>query len=174
MTSTTTPATHSSAQPAVFVRPLRRDDGPLLDQILAGMSAESRFRRFHVAKPRLTQGERERLTAVDERDHLAAIAITEDGSPVGVARIARMPDDPEYGELAVSVVDAWQGHGLGDQLLAHVAVRASDAGLDALIAFVLNETGLVGSLERRGWKVAEREGPVTALAVCSSEVAAAA
>jgi GNAT superfamily N-acetyltransferase len=174
MNSTTPTTTGSYVRPAVSLRPLRHDDGPLLDQILAGMSAESRFRRFHVPKERLTRRERDWLTAVDERDHLAAIAITEDGEPVGVARIARMPDDTEYGELAIAVVDAWQGRGLGDELLAHLAARASAAGLDALIAFVLNETGLVGSLERRGWKVAEREGPVTAVVVCSADAAAAA
>jgi N-acetylglutamate synthase-like GNAT family acetyltransferase len=130
---------------------------------MAAMSAQSRYQRFHAPKSRLTRSERAHLTNVDEEHHIAAIALADDGSPVGVARVLRLGGHSASGEVAVAVVDAWQGRGVGQQLLANIRSRACAMGLQELVAMVLSGTRLVRSLERRGWKVHRRDGTVTTL-----------
>lgn len=142
----------------VRVRPLRRDDGELLVRVLAGMSDESRYQRFHGPKPRLTSADRTYLSNVDGRDHIALIALAPDGAPLAVARAVRLQDDPSAAEVAIEVVDAWQHRGLGGELTARLARSAAAVGMERLVAHVLSSSGLSGSLRRRGWRQLERDG----------------
>jgi RimJ/RimL family protein N-acetyltransferase len=145
------------------IRPLRRHDGELLDRVIAGMSAQSRYRRFHGPKPRLTSADRAHLTNVDERDHIALIALAPDGAPVAVARAVRLQEDPAAAELGVEVVDAWQHQGLGTEMTTRLARRAAAVGIERLVARVLHESGLGRDLRRRGWRTVERDGPSVVL-----------
>jgi GNAT superfamily N-acetyltransferase len=147
------------------IRPLRSDDGDLLDQVIAGLSAQSRYQRFHSPKPRLTSADRRYLTNVDERDHLALVALAPDGDPLGVVRAVRLTEDPLAAELGVEVVDAWQNQGLGTALIAKIARRAAAAGIERLVARVLDESGFARSLMRRGWSAVDRDGPSLILTV---------
>jgi GNAT superfamily N-acetyltransferase len=145
--------------PFVWYRALRPDDGDLLDQLMDGMSPQSRYQRYHGPKPRLTSGDRRYLTSVDERNHLAIVALAPEGVPVAVVRAVRLRDDPLAAELGIEVVDAWQGQGVGSALIARIARRAAGAGIERLVARVLDETGYARSLMRRGWRVVGRDGP---------------
>jgi GNAT superfamily N-acetyltransferase len=145
--------------PFVWYRALRPDDGELLDQIMEGMSPQSRYQRYHGPKPRLTSGDRRYLTSVDERDHLAIVALAPEGDPVAVVRAVRLTDDPLAAELGIEVVDAWQNQGVGSALIARIARRAAGVGIERLVARVLDETGYGRSLLRRGWRVVGRDGP---------------
>jgi GNAT superfamily N-acetyltransferase len=145
--------------PFVWYRALRPDDGDLLDQLMDGMSPQSRYQRYHGPKPRLTSGDRRYLTSVDERNHLAIVALAPEGAPVAVVRAVRLKDDPLAAELGIEVVDAWQGQGVGSALIARIARRAAGAGIERLVARVLDETGYARSLMRRGWRVVGRDGP---------------
>jgi RimJ/RimL family protein N-acetyltransferase len=143
---------------AVRVRPLRRDDGELLDIVMAGMSDQSRYQRFHGPKPRLTAADRRYLTNVDGHDHTALVALAPDGAPIAVARYVRLKDDPAAAELGVEVVDAWQGRGLGIDLITRLARRAAAEGVERLVARVLDASRLKDGLKRRGWRAVERDG----------------
>jgi GNAT superfamily N-acetyltransferase len=142
------------------IRPLKTDDGPLLDRVMDGMSLQSRYQRYHVPKPHLTKRERDYLTAVDGRDHLALVAISPYGTPLGVARAVRLREDREAAELAVEVIDARHRQGLGTELTTRLAERAGAVGIRRLVARVLAGSVLAGGLRRRGWRLVERDGPV--------------
>ncbi len=101
------------------VRPIRPEDAAMEMAFVAGMSQESRYRRFMQHLPGLTPQMLARFTQVDYDRELALVAL--DGVPpaqaiVGVARYVANPDH-ESAEFAIAVTDAWQGSGLGRALL---------------------------------------------------------
>jgi GNAT superfamily N-acetyltransferase len=163
-----TPLTNTQIAPvqkdaALHVRPLHRDDGHLLDRIMAGMSRQSRYQRFHWQKPHLTESDRRFLTDVDGHDHIALVAFDGGGDPLAVGRAIRHKTDASGAEIAVAVVDASQHKGIGMDLVARLARKAAAAGIERFVAHVLAETGLAGALGRRGWYVTGRDGPVYTL-----------
>jgi RimJ/RimL family protein N-acetyltransferase len=48
---------------------------------------------------------------------------------VGIARYIRQPGDPQTAEIAVTVVDGWQGRGVGTELIRRLSRRAWRAGV---------------------------------------------
>jgi len=109
----------------------------VLDTVFAGLSPHSRHLRFHGATPRLTGPVRRTLAAVDGRRHIAVAAFGPDGEPVGIARL--IGTGLRDAELAIEVVDSWQGQGLGRRLLRAVAERGREEGYSRLVADVLTE-----------------------------------
>jgi GNAT superfamily N-acetyltransferase len=121
------------------IRPISPRDK---DAIAAGferLSPESRYRRFFAPLQRLTARDLEYLTEVDHHDHEAVIGFdAATGDPVGVARYIRS-DDPSEAEVAVTVIDDWQGRGAATALLDRLVVRARDEGIMHFLALVLTE-----------------------------------
>src|SRR5581483_5737527 len=135
------------------IRRLTSDDASLLDRIFEGMSATSRYRRYHSPKPRLTSAERRYLAGADGRRHLALIAFGPGGDPIGVGRAVRFDDDATAAEMAVEVVDAWHRRGVGMELVRRLSDDAAAVGIERLTAVVLTDTWLGAMLERKGWRV---------------------
>jgi GNAT superfamily N-acetyltransferase len=106
------------------IRPILPDDRSLLAEGLRHMSIESRFARFGTGVASLTDSELDYLTTVDQVNHVAWGA-TVDGAPAGVGRYVRLPGQ-ECAEVAVTVVDAYQGLGLGRLLFDAVVASARD------------------------------------------------
>jgi len=53
----------------------------------------------------------------------------EEVSGVGMARFVRVPEDPEAAEIAITIVDAWQGLGIGRILLHRLLAAMSERGI---------------------------------------------
>jgi hypothetical protein len=156
--SAPSPPWTSPTAPVFQIRPLRPHDEDLLVEVFDGLSARSRYTRFHSPKPRLTARDRAFLCGVDGRDHLALVALGSDGSAHGIARAVRLRDDRAAADIAVEVIDASQNKGLGFTLLARLARQAAGAGIERFTATVLTQTGLHRSLLRRGWRVTIDDG----------------
>jgi GNAT superfamily N-acetyltransferase len=140
------PAGAVTAVPELGVRELGPDDVDVLDAVFDGLSAHSRHLRFHSAMPALTTSLRRILTALDGRRHVALAAFV-DGRPVGVVRLVAV--GPGRAELAVEVVDAWQGKGIGMLLLRAARSRARALGHRELVADVLAENTAMRTVLRR-------------------------
>ena len=69
-----------------------------------------------------------------------------DGSALGIARYIRDTEDPEVAEIAVAVVDDWQGRGLGTALLTRLLDRARDEGIRRFTALVAVDNEVMVSL----------------------------
>jgi len=104
------------------LRPIRPDDRVLLVEGLSQMSIESRFARFGTGVDHLTDAELDYLTNVDHVGHVAWGA-TIDGVPAGVGRYIRLSDDA-CADIALAVVDKFQGRGLGRVLFEALAASA--------------------------------------------------
>jgi RimJ/RimL family protein N-acetyltransferase len=132
----------------VLVRPVRESDAALLADGFARLSAKSRQQRFLTSKNRLSAAELRYLTDVDHYDHEAIGALDLAGAGVGIARYIRSRRDPRSAEFAVTVVDAWQGRGLGIELTRQLADRARHAGISTFTALVTADNAAVAGLLR--------------------------
>jgi RimJ/RimL family protein N-acetyltransferase len=135
----------------VEIRPIEPDDKDELARGFDRLSERSRYRRFLSPRGKLTQAELRYFTEVDHHDHEALVAVDpKTGEGVGVARFVRSTEDPTLAELAVAVVDDWQGRGVGSLLTAELAERAREEGIACFTALALAENeamlGLLGEL----------------------------
>jgi GNAT superfamily N-acetyltransferase len=122
----------------VDVRQLQPGDREGLAAAVGRLSDRTRYLRFAGAKPRLSKRELDFLVDVDHYRHEAIVAIdptTRRG--VALVRYIQVSDEPGVAEIAATVTDDWQGHGLGTELLAQLAERARDNGFSAFRASVL-------------------------------------
>jgi GNAT superfamily N-acetyltransferase len=135
----------------IEVRPIRPSDQPAIVAGFDRLSAESRYRRFLGAVDRLSQRDLRYLTQVDHHDHEALAAFAPDGEPIGIARFVRSPAEPEKAEVAVAVVDHWQGRGVGSALTEQLTDRAREEGVNAFTALCLAGNGeVIDMLSRLG------------------------
>jgi GNAT superfamily N-acetyltransferase len=116
------------------IRELGPSDGDVLDAVFAGLSPRSRYLRFQAPVAELSAATRRSLTALDGRAHVALAAFAE-GRPVGIVRLIDLGDG--CGELAVEVVDRWQGRGVGTRLLQEARDRAMSMGYRELVSELL-------------------------------------
>jgi len=112
----------------VQLRPVRPSDKQLLIDGFERLSPESRYARFMAPKTKLTERELRYLTEVDGIDHFAIAAIRphlmSKDEGVGSARFVRLTDQPDTVEAAVTVLDDFQGRGLGSILLQRLIEAA--------------------------------------------------
>jgi RimJ/RimL family protein N-acetyltransferase len=152
---------------AVVIRQIHRGDAPLLADGFARLSAESRRMRFlrpkDKPKDKPSPAELRYFTMVDHHDHEALGALDDrTGRSVGVAQYVRHADDPETAEIAVMVVDAWRGRGLGSELLTQLADRARAEGIQRFTAPVAADNAAVSGLLRSMRAHLLRRNPGTA------------
>ncbi|MDX1447497.1 MAG: GNAT family N-acetyltransferase [Acidimicrobiia bacterium] len=123
---------------SVRIRPITPADGDLLVDFFERLGPESRYYRFFRVKTTLPPEEVEYFTTVDYSTRMALIALY-DGRMVGVARYDSEPESPDVAEVAFSVSDEMQGHGIGTSLLQLITAYARDHGISRFRAFVLPE-----------------------------------
>jgi RimJ/RimL family protein N-acetyltransferase len=165
---TTAPATIGGGQvvlrdgSTVLIRPVRSTDTPLLADGFARLSERSRRLRFLGRKNSLTEADLRYFTAVDHHDHEALGAVDHvRGGGVGIARYVRDREDPGAAEIAVTIVDDWQGRGLGTELLARLSDRACQEGIHRFTALVAADNAAVAGLLRSSGAGLVRRGSGT-------------
>jgi GNAT superfamily N-acetyltransferase len=132
---------------SLLIRPISPDDKQEMTDAFERLSEQSRYRRFLSPHGRLTDAELRYFTEIDHHDHEALVAVqpvSELGA--GVARYVRNKDDPSVAELAVAVVDEWQGQGVGSRLTAALAERAREEGIKSFSALLLADNELMMSI----------------------------
>jgi GNAT superfamily N-acetyltransferase len=139
------PALLAAARPGSFlpdvtISPLARGDVRPMQRVFDRMSRDSRRMRFLAATPSLNRDLAARLADVDHDAHGCWVAGIS-GEPVGIGRYIRSDDDPAVAEVALEVMDACQGQGLGRLLLDVVGTAAADVGVTSLL-WLMDETNL--------------------------------
>ena len=148
----------------VILRPAVAQDRERLVEAFERLSPESRYRRFFAPLRTMAEPLLDYLTAIDYVDHFAwaALARRPGGASepmgVGVSRYIRL-DDPTAAEVAVTVVDDWQGRGLGRILLDALVLEALQNGITRFEGDVLAENRPMQELLRRTGAVFRPEEP---------------
>lgn len=130
----------------VLIRMVDPDDKDAFVRGFSQLSSRSRYLRFHTGIEELSEDQLAYLTEVDGVDHAAWVAIDRDDPEqpgIGVARFVRVAGEPTVAEAAVTVLDAYQGRGLGSTLLEVLAAAAVERGITTFRAYVLGENRAV-------------------------------
>lgn len=147
------------------IRPIHPDDAQMLQDLVHGLSAESRYYRFVSSMTELPPAMLSRLTLIDYDREMALVAIHrtrqmgEDGEPVeterivGVSRYITNPDKASC-EFSLVVADDFNGKGLGSRLMLSIMEEARDKGLDEIEGLVLaNNPGMLKLMKGLGFHI---------------------
>jgi GNAT superfamily N-acetyltransferase len=122
----------------VEIRALKPDDRAGLAAAVGRASTQTLYRRFFAVKRYFSEREADFFTNVDFIDHVALVAVAEEGGqPVIVGGGRYVVVKPGQAEVAFAVVDQYQGQGIGAALMRHLVAIARAAGLRELVAEVL-------------------------------------
>jgi RimJ/RimL family protein N-acetyltransferase len=153
---------------SIEIRALTPDDRAALQTAVDRTSAQTLYRRFFSPRGALTEAEFEYFLDVDFIDHVALVAKAEEGGrPVIVGGARFIVIKPRRAELAIAVIDAYQGQGIGLALVKCLVQVAQEIGIRELIADVLAENvGMLKVFDRCGFPLTkEREGGVIHIAI---------
>lgn len=151
------------------MRPIRESDAEGLRAAFYRLSDESRYQRFMAPVKELTPEMLERATRLDPSREVALV-ITH-GADAGeiIAGGARFAGDPDHDccEFAVTLVDDWQGLGLGRRLMRKLLRVAEAMGYRAMYGYVLaGNAPMLALMRRLGFRIEDSsEGPRVKLVV---------
>jgi GNAT superfamily N-acetyltransferase len=138
----------------VALRPLIAEDRENLADGFERLSAESRYRRFMTPTTRLTLRELTYFSELDYRDHFAwgIQVVTEAGlDGAGVARYVRFPEEGVGADTAFTVLDEYQGQGIGQVLFMALAIAGRVNDIERFHFDVLAENRpMLGVLRKFG------------------------
>lgn len=142
----------------IGLRPVLPEDKESLRDFWNGLSERSRQLRFLSVKHRFSELELNRMSRVDQRNHVAWVAV-DLTSPqeriLGEVRFVKTASKPGMAEFGVTVGDWVQGRGLGRKLMEILAVEARRCGVSTLRGYVSEGNALMlGYVMHRGGKVA--------------------
>jgi GNAT superfamily N-acetyltransferase len=147
----------------ILVRPILPEDRDRLREGFVRLSAQSRYRRFLTSLEHLSDQQVRDLTEIDYDDHMAWVAIdsSRPARPgVGVARYVRLAEEPAVAEAAVTVLDEYQGRGIGTILLRMLAGSAREHGIRSFRGYVLAENAPMLDILQDLGATAVQEGPL--------------
>jgi GNAT superfamily N-acetyltransferase len=149
--------------------PLVPEDRQYLVEGLGELSLESRFTRFGQGRHGLSGQEWSYLTDIDQHSHVAWVAAIDDEG-AGVGRYVRFADD-ECAEVAVTVLDEFQGRGLGTEIfLALIAVGRADGVESFCFEVVPSNSRMLEVLRRLSAEIEENEGLVQGRLLLSADI----
>lgn len=141
----------------ITLRPVSPADKPLFCDFMQKLSDRSRRLRFLVPKLELNGSELRFMSEADQQNHVAWVAVdTSSGADELVAevRFVKLSEPRGTAEYAITVADAFQGHGLGGRLMQILAQQARQNGIFTLRGTVATDnTAMLAYLKRRGAKI---------------------
>jgi acetyltransferase len=146
----------------IFIRPIKPEDEPLLNEFVESLSPRSIYFRFFSPLKKLPHKVLARFTQLDYDRDMALVALetgVKDEKILGVGRIMHLADEVSS-EFAIVIHDAWQGKGLGSKLLELCIAVARKQGIKTILATTMSENKALLALARKYGFIIDR--------VCSS------
>jgi GNAT superfamily N-acetyltransferase len=116
---------------SLSVRPVRRDDGPLLKGFFDGVTPEDHRFRFLTSMPKVSDEQIAIMLDVDHKQSEDFLAFAPDGTLVASAMIVAEPSQ-ERAEVAIAVRADYKHLGVGWSLLHYAADYAKAQGVKIL------------------------------------------
>jgi acetyltransferase len=140
----------------IVVRAIRAEDEPLIEAHHRGLSEKSIRMRFFTIVKVLTRDSLIRLCHLDYAREMALVAERKNAENnreiIGVSRYYMNPQT-RSAEFAVTVRDAYQGHGLGQHLMESLITVARDRGVRQLIGYALRDNaGMLALAKALGFR----------------------
>jgi len=135
----------------IFIRPIRPEDAPLMTELFDSLTARSIYQRFFTPMKRLSSSMLARFTQIDYDREIALVAFREERlteQMMGISRII-IEHDLKNAEFSVLVGDAWQGKGVGAELLKNSLRIARERGIETIWGLVLAENIQMLALARK-------------------------
>lgn len=150
----TTHLLHDGTQ--ILFRPIHPTDEPAMRDLFYELSEQSRFYRFmsHVKRvPRRQIGE---FVYIDHRSEVTIVGVLKEAHGEDIIAVGTYYLDPKANkaEVAFTVTDQWQRHGIGTFMLKHLARIARRNGISGFTAEVLAENkGMQTVFNHSGFKM---------------------
>jgi acetyltransferase len=150
----------------IVIRPIRPEDEPLMVKFHQTLSEQSVYQRYFSVLQLSQRTAHERLTRICFNDYDREIALvaehkeTPAAEPriLGVGRLSKLHGVNEA-EFAIVVSDAWQGLGLGTELLKRVVQVGREEKLQRIIGHILPDNHAMKHLcEQVGFKIGRDDG----------------
>ncbi len=106
---------------------------------LQKLSPHSRWQRFASGLSEFSEEQLDYLTDIDGKDRVAWCAVLPrqgDYQGLGVARYISLQQQPAIAEFAITVIDEFQGRGIGSALLSKLLESACENSFEVLRGFV--------------------------------------
>jgi acetyltransferase len=134
----------------VTIRPIRPEDAKLEQDFIHRLSPQSRYFRFMGNMQELSLKMLIRFTQIDYDREMALIATLREDSKDTIIGIVRYITNPDFAscEFAIVVADAWQGKGLGNQLMTQLIKAAKERGLKIMSGTVFSSNAGMLALAR--------------------------
>ena len=136
----------------IEIRAQRPQDREGIRAAIARASEESLYHRFFAVKRSFSEKEVHYFLDIDFVGHVALLAVAdENGRPTIIGGVRYIVTQPGVAEISFSIIDEYQGRGLGTALMRHIAVLARKAGLKELVAEVMaDNTPMLQVFEHSG------------------------
>jgi len=145
----------------VQLRPIHKDDGAKYEMIAKDVSDETLYNRF-LGVVKLTDKVVERFTQLDYAKEMAIVAEVQEGDQkhiMGIARIAA--DHLNTAEFAITIVDKWQGKGLGKLMSRYILEIAKELGYRTITARVFDSNkAMIKILDQAGFVMKQEDDNV--------------
>lgn len=118
----------------VQLRPIHKDDGAKYEDIVKYISEKSMYNRF-LGAVKISDKLIEKFTQLDYAKEMAIIAELIEGKEkriIGVARFAAYQQ--QSAEIAITIIDQWQGNGLGKLMTNYILKIAKEMGYRTITA----------------------------------------
>lgn len=149
---------------AIFIRPIRPEDAPLLVSFFEHLSPRTIYYRFFTPLKSLSPVMLARLTQIDYDRSMALTVFLEHlgyDKMVGLARFIG-DADPRNVEFAVMIDDQWQGKGIGAELMKRIIAIARGRGVEHISGTVLAENTQMRALGKKmGFDIKRAEDGTT-------------
>ena len=139
---------YPNEQGKFLVRPIVPEDRSVLDAAFRELTPKSKYLRFFQSSERLSQYQLDYLSNPDGENHVAWGILDTTFKPhkgVCAMRFIRLKDNPEVAEVAITVIDSYQGQGLSKVAFSVMNILASELGIKRFRHHVLHQNSVANA-----------------------------